>query len=511
MNKRYVSIDYLRAFFSVCVVIYHTYDSNSLDYSRHTFTVSHFILYYILSAAVPSFFLIASFLYMSKHRTMGYMLHRVYALSLLAVFWTIIWRIYIYGFHGFLVTLPTSADKLVTFILTAGWTQNYYLVELCLVTVLAHFAKKMSTKTNIFLFLSSLFILIMSPLIAVRYSSNIFVAHWNPLNFLVYPFTAVLIYRSINHLQQMRKQYQFGSVILVAAIGILVSMFEWKYYINPSLLIDAKNKIPYALPEYMRPSILISSVLFLLSALLIKLPSNPVIRFMSRYSLALYCLHAFTVHALRDVSLLAPLYKSKWIMNIIYVVVSYTAVFVLRMFLKDKYLLNDPVKAEDKVPEFQNTHDSLTGLYNRAYAEAEIRRITAGRQFPVSFISAKLNGLERVNYTLGHEAGNRLIIGAAMLLKKAFRRSDVTVRTGGDKFLIILHEAGEEAVVKSVERLRTYQSAYNKKGDTPPMHISLGTSTTNSAYGIQQGIKEAEKKMEEDSISLAYEHEFPVK
>ena len=58
---------------------------------------------------------------------------------------------------------------------------------------------------------------------------------------------------------------------------------------------------------------------------------------------------------------------------------------------------------------FLSTHDSLTGLYNRAFFETEMKRLEASRDFPVSIIIADIDGLKQVNDTWGHGRGDCVI------------------------------------------------------------------------------------------------------
>ncbi|MBF0456437.1 MAG: diguanylate cyclase [Nitrospirae bacterium] len=157
-------------------------------------------------------------------------------------------------------------------------------------------------------------------------------------------------------------------------------------------------------------------------------------------------------------------------------------------------------KEEEKL-KYRSTHDSMTGLYNRAYFDAELARIAHGRQFPVSFIVADLDGLKRVNDSIGHEAGDRLIKGAATVLNMAFRGSDVVARTGGDEFLIILNMTDEESAVKSIERIRMHQTEYNENNGGLPVSISLGMSTARTSEEIDTALKEADKRMYDDKVS----------
>lgn len=154
-------------------------------------------------------------------------------------------------------------------------------------------------------------------------------------------------------------------------------------------------------------------------------------------------------------------------------------------------------KAEEKF-KYRSTHDSLTDLYNRAYFDAELERIASGRQFPISFIVADLDGLKRVNDTLGHEAGDQFIKGAATVLRMAFRASDVIARTGGDEFVVILNGIDEERAMASLERIRACARSYNHGHDGPKVSISLGVATAIRDDDISQALKNADERMYAD-------------
>jgi peptidoglycan/LPS O-acetylase OafA/YrhL len=74
-TERYIGIDYLRAFFSVCVVLAHLgYISPSLIFNRelylaHIFTVSDFINFYVILLSVPVFFIISNYFFFRNQKT----------------------------------------------------------------------------------------------------------------------------------------------------------------------------------------------------------------------------------------------------------------------------------------------------------------------------------------------------------------------------------------------------------------------------------------------------------
>ena len=87
------------------------------------------------------------------------------------------------------------------------------------------------------------------------------------------------------------------------------------------------------------------------------------------------------------------------------------------------------------------TTDELTGLYNRRALEerlaAEISR-SLRHQLHTSILLLDLDRFKAVNDTMGHAAGDRLLIQVAKTLKQQCRALDVVGRLGGDEFLVIL-------------------------------------------------------------------------
>jgi diguanylate cyclase (GGDEF)-like protein/PAS domain S-box-containing protein len=97
-------------------------------------------------------------------------------------------------------------------------------------------------------------------------------------------------------------------------------------------------------------------------------------------------------------------------------------------------------QAEDALTRMAN-HDALTGLPNRALLQDRLARAIAqaqraGRQVGVMFID--LDRFKHVNDSLGHEAGDHLIIEIARRLASALRDTDTVARQGGDEFVVVL-------------------------------------------------------------------------
>jgi diguanylate cyclase (GGDEF)-like protein len=116
--------------------------------------------------------------------------------------------------------------------------------------------------------------------------------------------------------------------------------------------------------------------------------------------------------------------------------------------------VTDREQAEARA-RFLATHDDLTGLPNRVvFSEAvsEVVKIgrRSGQEFAVMFID--LDRFKIINDTLGHTAGDLLLIEIASRLKQCLRESDVVARVGGDEFIILLREIADARQVATVAR-----------------------------------------------------------
>ena len=114
-------------------------------------------------------------------------------------------------------------------------------------------------------------------------------------------------------------------------------------------------------------------------------------------------------------------------------------------------------KKDDELLEqrIQIKTDALTGLLSRyAYNNALDKYTTDMPESLVAF-SIDINGLKRVNDTLGHEAGDELICGAAACIKNVFDEVGSCYRTGGDEFIVLASMNKKEAVkcVQDIEKL----------------------------------------------------------
>jgi diguanylate cyclase (GGDEF)-like protein len=115
---------------------------------------------------------------------------------------------------------------------------------------------------------------------------------------------------------------------------------------------------------------------------------------------------------------------------------------------------DEKTKADARI-EYLASHDSLTSLPNREmFNELLHHAIEAARRyqrrFAVLFID--LDRFKIINDSLGHEAGDTLLVEIATRLRQGLRSSDIVARLGGDEFVVILEETGDNHGVEHIAR-----------------------------------------------------------
>ena len=139
-------------------------------------------------------------------------------------------------------------------------------------------------------------------------------------------------------------------------------------------------------------------------------------------------------------------------------------------------------------------HDYLTGLYNRAFFEEELKRLDTSRQLPLTIAIGDVNGLKIINDSFGHKKGDELLCKIANIIKRANRSEDIVARWGGDEFIIILPKTTLKATQKIIYRIKDICKRESIRN--MPLNIAFGISTKeNISENITEVIKTAEDKM----------------
>lgn len=162
--------------------------------------------------------------------------------------------------------------------------------------------------------------------------------------------------------------------------------------------------------------------------------------------------------------------------------------------------ITDRKQAEGEL-KYLSTHDSLTGLYNRHYFEQEVQRLQNNGCASIGIILCDVDGLKLVNDSLGHEAGDKLLVAAARLVKNSFRKTDLIARVGGDEFAVLLPGYDEQAVESGGERIREAVRRYNAKNPSLPLSISVGCAVSaEHPVNLAELYREADNNMYREKL-----------
>jgi diguanylate cyclase (GGDEF)-like protein len=127
-------------------------------------------------------------------------------------------------------------------------------------------------------------------------------------------------------------------------------------------------------------------------------------------------------------------------------------------------------------------HDALTDLPNRVVFNDRLTQAIAlaerqGKQLAVMFVD--LDHFKKINDSLGHDVGDKLLRSVAGRLKACVRRSDTISRLGGDEFVVLLSqvEHAEDAAISARKTLRALTAPHLIDGKSLDINVSIGVST----------------------------------
>jgi diguanylate cyclase (GGDEF)-like protein/PAS domain S-box-containing protein len=148
--------------------------------------------------------------------------------------------------------------------------------------------------------------------------------------------------------------------------------------------------------------------------------------------------------------------------------------------------------------------DPLTGLYNRRgfviAAEQELKHAQRNRA-GVTLLFFDVDNMKAINDKYGHKAGDLALKLVADTLRKTFRESDTLARWGGDEFLVLALDSGEETVPIMIAKLTNKLNNLEHIKDIP-FAVSVTTGTSHYRHDIGQDLQQ----MIDQADNLMYEN-----
>ncbi|MDN0199610.1 EAL domain-containing protein [Streptomyces sp. S.PNR 29] len=156
-------------------------------------------------------------------------------------------------------------------------------------------------------------------------------------------------------------------------------------------------------------------------------------------------------------------------------------------------------------------HDPLTDLPNRALFTKRVQQALSGRRATdrgtalrnTAVLFIDLDGFKAVNDTIGHQAGDELLVQAARRLHEAVRQGDTASRLGGDEFAALIvgdctrdRSARERHILELADRLRvTLSQPYLIDGNDVRVNASIGVAFAEPGLGAGELLRNADLAM----------------
>jgi diguanylate cyclase (GGDEF)-like protein len=125
----------------------------------------------------------------------------------------------------------------------------------------------------------------------------------------------------------------------------------------------------------------------------------------------------------------------------------------------------------------QAYHDPLTSLANRVLFAEKVKQAIADRRGEVAVLFIDLDDFKTVNDSLGHSAGDELLVAVALRLRGCLRPEDLVARLGGDEFAVMVQDGDAEAAATGVAR--RIMEAF-----TAPVMVGVGSVAVHASVGI---------------------------
>lgn len=126
--------------------------------------------------------------------------------------------------------------------------------------------------------------------------------------------------------------------------------------------------------------------------------------------------------------------------------------------------------------------DVHTGLFNKSRWDILMEDASPVPE-SLCIIMMDLNGLKRVNDTMGHEAGDKMIFNFANILRNTIPSSNTICRWGGDEFSVMLTDANTEKAERCLADIRAAVDAYNASGEKPVLDYAVGYALASEFPG----------------------------
>jgi peptidoglycan/LPS O-acetylase OafA/YrhL len=279
--------DWLRAIFICLVVLAHLNVFELLAVgmpAAETCNRYDVIRFQVVYLAVPGFLLIATFLQSIKQQSRETHVKHFTGLVYLYLFWVAAWTLATHVRPDF------SPWGLVTFVLRGGGWAFYFFAELLIIQVVRAVISNWKDRSLWLGLLATLSLIAVGFAILFKEGRawTVTSTYWWPICFLPVPFIAHLLARSYSGIVDSTGR-MLRVVGAMALVTVVFGICEWRFAASAGTL----EGRPF-LPEYLRVSTVLGAACVVLASLRIRAAPR-LVRFISRNSLGIFCIHVFVL------------------------------------------------------------------------------------------------------------------------------------------------------------------------------------------------------------------------
>lgn len=166
---------------------------------------------------------------------------------------------------------------------------------------------------------------------------------------------------------------------------------------------------------------------------------------------------------------------------------------VIRLFIENTLLREHII--------YESEHDQLTRIYNKGKYLSMMENF-----FPtcerIAVYNMDVNFLKRINDSMGHEAGDRLIIKAARSLMPLEKENVAAFRMGGDEFMLIAWDLEEQEAEEIKKKWQENLAELNRADDGIECIIACGLVYGGPGHDLEAMLKEADERMYADKVAI---------
>lgn len=299
-SRNISAFDWLRVIGCFMVILWHSGALNIIAINQTLTKLRDIISFNILLVAVPIFVQISLLLFFKKRdfSTNYFMSKRLPRLIKLYAFWLTV-RLLFYKAVG--ISIADFFDdfpSVLTTLISGANSEVYFMFALIFSTTISELFIRLMSRLKPqarivwirgLLFVSCLIIVLLSA-VAVLTEKGELCIWWNPINFLPYTFSSMILYNDFNRNEIIFSHPRIRcKLFFFSFIWLLSSALEWSFLNRPDIF-------GFALPQYSRISSVFASLLLIYTALLIFRHTPVWVKQISTKSSAIYFIHRYFIN-----------------------------------------------------------------------------------------------------------------------------------------------------------------------------------------------------------------------